>query len=123
MSSTFKYNRAINQLTSEIKLLNGKLSSLEEFRIQKDELMAKFDQKENALREQMQRHKDTVNELERKRMLDKNRLENEVESRLLQSPKEFVQRNYIRIAAHVQRLFRAKIVLINGLDCFIANGA
>lgn len=111
-----KYKTMHDQLTSEIKLLTGKLNSLEEFRIQKDELMAKFDQQETDLKEQNQRHNDTLYELERKQILDKDRLKNEVETRLLQLSNEFAKSNGIRLSAHVQRMLRENIALNNELD-------
>lgn len=111
-----KYKAMHDQLTSEIKLLTGKLNSLEEFRIQKDELMAKYDQQETDLKEQNQRHKDTLYELERKQILDKNHLKNDVENRLLQLSNEFARSNEIRIAAHVQRMVRENIAINNELD-------
>lgn len=116
-----KFKTMQEQLTSEIKLLTGKLNSLEEFRIQKDELMAKFDQQENELKEQNQRHKDIIYELEQKQILDKDRLKNEVENRLLQLSNEFAKSNEIRISAHVQRMVRENIVLNNELDRLVVT--
>lgn len=116
-----KYKTMHEQLTSEIKLLTGKLNSLEEFRIQKDELMAKFDQQETDLKEQNQRHKETLYELEQKQILDKDRLKNEVENRLLQLSNEFAKSNEIRISAHVQRMLRENIALNNELDRLVVT--
>lgn len=116
-----KFKTMHDQLTSEIKLLTGKLNSLEEFRIQKDELMAKFDQQENDLKEQNQRHKETLYELERKQILDKDRLKIEVENRLLQLSNEFAKSNEIRISAHVQRMVRENIALNNELDRLVVT--
>lgn len=115
-----KYRAMHDQLTSENKLLTGKLNSLEESRIQKDELI-KFNQQKNTLREQIVRYKEMVYELERTQILDENRLKNVVGSRLLQLSNEFLQTNDIRIAAHVQRLFRENIALNNELGCLLHN--
>lgn len=111
-----KFKTMEEQLTSEIKLFCGKLNSLEEFRIQKDELMAKFDQQETNLKEQEQRHKETLYEMERKQIVEKVRLKNELENRLVLLSNEFVKSNEIRIAAHVQRMTRENIALNNELD-------
>lgn len=111
-----KYKTMQDELTSEIKLLTGKLNSLEEFRIQKDELLAKFDQQETELRIQTKQHHDLIYEIERQQVVDKDRLKKEVENKLLQLSNEFAKSNEIRIAAHVQRLVRENIALNNELD-------
>lgn len=111
-----KFKTMQEELTSEIKLLTGKLNSLEEFRIQKDELMAKFDQQDMDLKEQTKRHQTVLYEMERKQVVDKDRLKRDVENKLLQLSNEFAKANEIRIAAHVQRLVRENIALNNELD-------
>lgn len=111
-----KYKTMQDELTSEIKLLTGKLNSLEEFRIQKDELMAKFDQQEDELRIQTKNHRELIYDIERKQVIDKDRMKKEVENRLLQLSNAFAKSNEIRISAHVQRLVRENIALNNELD-------
>lgn len=116
-----KYKTMHEQFTSELKLLNGKLNSLEEFRIQKDELMAKFDQQETQLREQSQKHKAVIYEMEKQQILDKDKLKNEVENHLMQLSDEFARANEIRIAAHVHRMIRENIYLNNLVDRLSKN--
>lgn len=111
-----KYKTMQEELTSEIKLLTGKLNSLEEFRVQKDELLAKFDQQESELRVQTKQHRDLIYDIERKQVMDKDRLKKEVENKLLELSNEFAKSNEIRISAHVQRLVRENIALNNELD-------
>lgn len=108
-----KYKAMHDQLSSEIKLLAGKLNYLEEFRLQQDDLMAKFDQQEKNLREQEQRHKDTLYELEHKQIKQKVHLKNQLEQRLFELSGEFTRTNQIRTAAHVQRMTRENIALNN----------
>lgn len=51
----------------------GKLAALEEFRLQKEELMEKFMLMEDQLRKQEGEYKDYVHNLEKKSVLDKDR--------------------------------------------------
>lgn len=111
-----KYKVMHDQLSSEIKLLAGKLNYLEEFRLQHDDLMAKFDQQDRNLKEQEQRHKDTLYELEHKQIAEKVQLKNQLEGRLLELSTQFTQANQIRTAAHVQRMTRENIALTNEID-------
>lgn len=111
-----KYKAMHDQLSSEIKLLAGKLNYLEEFRLQHDDLMAKFDQQEKNLNEQEQRHKDTLYELEHKQIKQKAHLKNQLEQRLFELSNEFMRTNHIRTAAHVQRMTRENIALNNEIE-------
>lgn len=62
-----------DQLTSENMVLGGKLASLEEFRVQKEELLAKFAKLQDQLVEQEQAHNDQIYNLEKKAVVDKDR--------------------------------------------------
>lgn len=106
-----KFKAMHEQLSSEIKLLAGKLNYLEEFRLQHDDLMAKFDEQDQHLKEQEQRHKDTLYALEHKQIAEKVLLKNQLEGRLLELSNEFTQVNHIRTAAHVHRLTRENVTI------------
>jgi len=67
-----------DQLTSENMVLGGKLASLEEFRVQKEELMSKFEQMELNLKKQEDDHREHIYQLERKQVVDKDRLKKEM---------------------------------------------
>lgn len=108
-----KFKSMHDALSSEIKLLSGKLNYLEEFRLQHDDLMAKFDQQDRHLKEQEQRHKDTLYELEHKQIAEKVQLKKQLEGRLLELSNEFTKVNQVRTAAHVQRLTRENIEINN----------
>jgi hypothetical protein len=89
-----KFKSMHDHLTSEIKLLTGKLNSMEEFRLQRDELMAKFDAQETELKEQQKRHKQILYEMERKVILDKESMRKDVENKLLELSTEFTVRTF-----------------------------
>ena len=54
-------------------LTGGKLASLEEFKVQKEDLMAKMAQLEVDLKDQESVHNDEIYKLERKQVVDKDR--------------------------------------------------
>ncbi|XP_036401231.1 cilia- and flagella-associated protein 157 [Megalops cyprinoides] len=68
-----------DQLTSENMVLAGKLAALEEFRVQKEEFMSRFTTLEEQLEEQKQKHQIVIYNLERKAVLDNNRLKKEMQ--------------------------------------------
>ena len=54
-------------------ILGGKLASLEEFKVQKEDLMAKMAALDEALKEQEKGHDEDIYKLERKQVVDKDR--------------------------------------------------
>ena len=54
-------------------MLGGKLASLEEFKVQKEDLMAKFAMMEEDLKKKDQEHKEHIYTLEKKAVMDKDR--------------------------------------------------
>ncbi|XP_047379811.1 cilia- and flagella-associated protein 157 isoform X1 [Sciurus carolinensis] len=77
-----EFQETKDQLTTENIILAGKLAALEEFRLQKEELMEKFMSLEEQLQRQETEHKDYVYNLEKKSVLDKDRLRKEIIQRV-----------------------------------------
>ena len=61
----------------------GKLASLEEFKVQKEDLMAKFAGMEDKLKKQEEHHQEVIYTLERKEVVDKDRWVTPIGSRLV----------------------------------------
>ncbi|ELR51975.1 hypothetical protein M91_07703, partial [Bos mutus] len=84
-----EFQETKDQLTTENIILGGKLAALEEFRLQKEELMQKFMSLEDQLRKQENEYKDYVHNLEKKSVLDKDRLRKEIIQRVNMVATEF----------------------------------
>jgi len=102
-----------DQLTSEIMVLGGKLASLEEFRVQKEDLMNKFEEMEELLRKQEVGHSDQIYQLERKAVVDKDRLKKEMILRVNTVASEFRKVSNKQMAETTKRTIREN-VMING---------
>lgn len=98
-----------DQLTSENMVLGGKLASLEEFRVQKEDLMAKFAKMEEELEKQQKEHKDVIYNLERKAVVDKDRLKKEMVLRLNQVAAEFRKVSNKQMAETTKRTIRENV--------------
>ncbi|XP_046807352.1 uncharacterized protein LOC111681188 [Lucilia cuprina] len=116
-----KYKSMHDQLTSEIKLLNGKLNSLDEFRIQRDVLLAKFDDQEAELKEKDRAHQEAVYNMEQKAVVEKDALKKEVEAKLLQVSEDFTRSSEIRNAGYTRRLIRENIALQKEIDILVLS--
>merc|ERR1719494_701393 len=98
-----------DQLTSENMVLNGKLASLEEFRVQREDLMAKFAKMEEDLAKQEQDHKEVIYNLERKAVIDKDRLKKEMVLRVNQVAAEFRKVSNKQMAETTKRTIRENV--------------
>ncbi|XP_036326987.1 cilia- and flagella-associated protein 157 [Rhagoletis pomonella] len=116
-----KYKSMHDQLTSEIKLLNGKLNSLDEFRVQRDMLLAKFDDQETELKEKERSYVEMVYTMEQKAVVEKDALKKEVETKLLQVSEDFMRSNEIRNAGYTRRLIRENIALQKEIDILVMS--
>ncbi|KAM5145508.1 cilia- and flagella-associated protein 157 [Mantella aurantiaca] len=100
-----------DRLTSENMLLAGKLASLEEFRVQKEELMAKFAALEEKLRAQEEEHKEMMYSLEKKAVLDKDRLKKEMVQRVNTVAAEFRRVSNNQMAETTKRAIRENVAI------------
>ncbi|XP_072521372.1 cilia- and flagella-associated protein 157 [Salminus brasiliensis] len=78
-----------DRLTTENMALAGKLASLEEFRVQKDELVALLASLKEQLEQQKQEHQTVIYNLERKAVLDNDRLKKEMQQHVAAVAAEF----------------------------------
>jgi len=104
-----EFQEVRDQLTSENMILGGKLSSLEEFKVQKDDLMKKFADMEEKLAEQEKLHTETIYNLERKAVVDKDRLKKEMVLRVNTVAAEFRKVSNKQMADTTKRNIRENV--------------
>uniref|UniRef100_A0A8D2LUZ9 Cilia- and flagella-associated protein 157 n=1 Tax=Varanus komodoensis TaxID=61221 RepID=A0A8D2LUZ9_VARKO len=106
-----EFQETKDMLTSENMALSGKLAALEEFRIQKDELMAKFSDLEEQLTRQEENHKEYVYNLEKKTVIDKERLKKEMLHRVNAVAAEFRKVSNSQMAETTKRTIRENVTI------------
>uniref|UniRef100_UPI00398EC882 cilia- and flagella-associated protein 157 n=1 Tax=Pristiophorus japonicus TaxID=55135 RepID=UPI00398EC882 len=110
-----EFQETKDQLIADNMALAGKLDALEEFRIQKDDLMAKFAALEEKLKNQQQEHGDIIYNLERRAVVDKDRLKKEMVSRVNAVAAEFRLISKRQVAETTKRAIRENITITNQL--------
>ncbi|XP_045429558.1 cilia- and flagella-associated protein 157 [Pipistrellus kuhlii] len=84
-----EFQETKDQLTTENIIIGGKLAALEEFRQQKEELSEKFSLLEDQLQKQDKEYKDYMYNLEKKSVLDRDRVKKEIIQRVNQVATDF----------------------------------
>ncbi|XP_066922675.1 cilia- and flagella-associated protein 157-like [Clytia hemisphaerica] len=105
-----------DQLTSENMVLQGKLTSLEEFRVQKETLLNKFADMEQLLRDKEEDHKEQIYQLERKAVVDKDRLKKEMILRVNTVAAEFRKVSNKQMADTTKRTIRENVMINSQLS-------
>ncbi|XP_078082421.1 cilia- and flagella-associated protein 157 [Mustelus asterias] len=101
-----EFQETKDQLTSENMILAGKLDALEEFRVQKEDLMAKFAALEAKLKNQELAHSEVIYDLERRAVMDKDRLKKDMVSRVNAVAVEFRRISKRQVAETTKRAIR-----------------
>ena len=101
--------RTKEQLGSENMVLTKKLDALEEFRIQREQLMAKFDEQETKVEEQKQSYESKIYEQEKKHIIEEDRLKRDMMSKLESVAAEFRKAANAQMSATTQRTIRENI--------------
>ncbi|XP_043272429.1 cilia- and flagella-associated protein 157 isoform X1 [Venturia canescens] len=111
-----EYNTMETNLSAEVKLAAGKLSSLEDWRLARTDLMRKFEIQEEQMAEQEKRHKETLYKAEKSLVIGKAKMQKEMEERLNALAQNFRQATNLRIADATHRAVRENITLNLELD-------
>ncbi|XP_076823875.1 cilia- and flagella-associated protein 157-like [Clavelina lepadiformis] len=104
-----EFQEVRDQLTSENMILGGKLSSLEEFKVQKEDLMKKFADMEEKLQTQEKNHQEIIYNLEKKAVVGKDRLKKEMVLRVNTVAAEFRKVSNKQMADTTKRNIRENV--------------
>lgn len=118
LRSEFKETQ--DHLTSENLILAGKLASLEEFKVQREDLMTKLSNLEKELIQKDEDQKEEIYKLERKQVVDKDRLKKEMVLRVNQVAAEFRKVSNKQMAETTKRTIREN-VSINAQLCKMSD--
>lgn len=100
-----------DQLLSENMILNGKLTALDDFRAQKDNILKDIAKKDEMLSFQEQKYNEELYQIERKAVIDKDRLKKEMILRVNTVASEFREVSNKQIADTTKRTIHENVVI------------
>ncbi|XP_027725600.1 cilia- and flagella-associated protein 157-like [Vombatus ursinus] len=106
-----EFQETKDQLTMENIILGGKLAALEEFQFQKADLLAKFSLLEDQLKKQQDDYKSYVCHMERKALMDKERLRKDIIHRINTVAAEFRRFSSSQMAETTKRAIRENVTV------------
>ncbi|XP_043842725.1 cilia- and flagella-associated protein 157-like [Dromiciops gliroides] len=106
-----EFQETKDQLTMENIILGGKLAALEEFQFQKSDLLAKFSLLEEQLKKQQDDYKSYVYHMERKAVMDKERLRKDIIHRINTVAAEFRKVSSSQMAETTKRAIRENMTV------------
>lgn len=104
-----EYQEKNDKLSAELTLTTGKLNALEEFRVQQDELNKKFAELEATLKQKDVDHDKEIYDLERKAVIEKDRLKKEMVNRVNNVAAEFRKVSNKQMAETTKRTIRENV--------------
>ncbi|XP_074149813.1 cilia- and flagella-associated protein 157-like [Sminthopsis crassicaudata] len=104
-----EFQETKDQLVSENVLLGGRLAALDEYRIQKEELMAKFTLLEEQLKKEQDEYKDWIYSLEKKAVLEKDRMKKEIVQRVNKVAIEFRKMSAFQMSETTRKVIQENV--------------
>ncbi|XP_056668425.1 cilia- and flagella-associated protein 157-like [Monodelphis domestica] len=106
-----EFQETKDQLTMENIMLGGKLSALEDFQFHKSELMSRFSLLEEQLKNQQDEYKTYIYNMERKALIDKERLRKDIFHRMNTVATEFRKFSSSQMAETTKRAIRENMIV------------
>ncbi|XP_074067205.1 cilia- and flagella-associated protein 157-like isoform X2 [Macrotis lagotis] len=110
-----EFQETKDQLILENVLLGGKVAALDEYRIQKEELMAKFALLEEQLKKEQDEYKDWIYSLERNLVLNKDRIKKEIVQRVNKAAMEFRKVSGFQISETTRKVIKENMTVTRQL--------
>ncbi|XP_065157283.1 LOW QUALITY PROTEIN: cilia- and flagella-associated protein 157 [Atheta coriaria] len=106
-------------IVAEIKEVQGKLNSLEEFRVQKDELVKQYEKQVDEMEKAETAHNREIYQIEKKFLKSKDHLKREMIERLVTLSMQFQDVTDTRVADTTHRTIRENIAINNDLNMLV----
>ncbi|XP_040571349.1 cilia- and flagella-associated protein 157 [Lepeophtheirus salmonis] len=106
-----EFSHSKQQMESDNMVLTKKLDALEEFRIQREQLMNKFEDQNKKMDDQKSEYENQIYSIERNHIIEQDRLKKDMMSKLENIASEFRKASHAQMAATTQRTIRENVNL------------